>query len=84
MYNRKRETGSHIGSNVAPKRIKTTSYKSIAKKAMTRMKIISTPRKTNQPNPNENKQTSSHVGKLLASSGIKNGGNIYEIFVIWH
>ena len=48
------------------------------------MKIISTPSKTNQPNPNENKQTSSHVGKLLALSGIKNGGNIYETFVIWY
>ena len=37
------------------------------------MKIISTTTKTSQPNPNENKQTSSHVGKLVASSGIKNG-----------
>ena len=41
---------------------------------MTRLKIISTPTKTNQPNLNENKQTSSHVGKILASSGIKNWG----------
>ena len=41
---------------------------------MTRTKIIFTPTKTNQPTPNESKQTSSHVGKLLASSGIKNGG----------
>ena len=48
------------------------------------MKIISTPSKTNQPNPNENKQTSSHVGKLLALSELKNGGNIYETFVIWY
>ena len=51
---------------------------------MTRLKIISTPTKTNQLNLNENKQTGSRVGKILTSSGTKNGGNIYEIFVIWH
>ena len=43
-----------------------------------------TPTKTNQPNLNENKQTDSHVGKILASNGTKNGGNINEIYVIWH
>ena len=43
-----------------------------------------TPTKPNQPNLNENKQTSSHVGKVLASSGTKTAGSIYEIYVIWH
>ena len=49
-----------------------------------RLEYNFTPAKTNQLNLNENKQTSSHVGKILASSGTKNGGNIYEIYVIWH
>ena len=48
------------------------------------MNITSAPTKANHPNANEKKQTSSHVGKLLASNGIKNGDNIYEIFVISH
>ena len=49
MYNRKRQTGSHIGRKVAPKRIETASYKSIAKRAMTRLKIISPPQKLISP-----------------------------------
>ena len=51
---------------------------------MTRLKVISTPTKTNQLNLNETKQNGSHVGKILTSSGTKNEGNIYETFVIWH
>ena len=53
------------------KRVKTALYKNIAKRAMTRLKIIPTPTETNQPMFSKNKQTSSHVGKTLASTQTK-------------